>query len=288
MKTPDSLQPLLNDVRNLRSTFRSARRWNRVNFKAIPAIFGNAMPKSGSHLLLQILHGIYAVAPFRYVAPDPIRMITAEGRQRSAGELRRDLRKIHSGAITWGYLRSCPEYISWFAEHANIIQYFIYRDPRDSIVSNAFYAVDIHQGHAQHEYFSSISMEERIKVSIMGRDEAGLLYLPTIREHYERYIGWLDCDFVLSIRFEDLIQNRGESLTLILNHLERNGVTIPTARDKALDVIREAIQPRNSPTFRKGQAGGWRDHFTEANKQQFKTVAGDLLIRLGYEENNDW
>jgi hypothetical protein len=40
--------------------------------------------------------------------------------------------------------------------------------------------------------------------------------------------------------------------------------------------------------FRKGIAGDWRNVFTEKDKQIFKEAAGDLLIRLGYEKDNDW
>jgi hypothetical protein len=40
--------------------------------------------------------------------------------------------------------------------------------------------------------------------------------------------------------------------------------------------------------FRKGIAGDWKNAFTESDKQDFKAVAGDLLIELGYEKDNDW
>ncbi len=40
--------------------------------------------------------------------------------------------------------------------------------------------------------------------------------------------------------------------------------------------------------YRKGIAGDWKNVFTEQNKQEFKAAAGDLLIELGYEEDNDW
>ena len=59
-------------------------------------------------------------------------------------------------------------------------------------------------------------------------------------------------------------------------------------RDKALEILIEAINPKKSHTFRSGKTGGWVDHFSEENKALFKEVSGDLLERLGYEENNDW
>jgi hypothetical protein len=40
--------------------------------------------------------------------------------------------------------------------------------------------------------------------------------------------------------------------------------------------------------FQEGVAGDWKNAFTEQAKQDFKAVAGDLLIELGYERDNDW
>jgi len=43
-----------------------------------------------------------------------------------------------------------------------------------------------------------------------------------------------------------------------------------------------------STNFRSGKIGAWKDEFTEKNKQNFKKLAGDFLIELGYEKNNNW
>lgn len=40
--------------------------------------------------------------------------------------------------------------------------------------------------------------------------------------------------------------------------------------------------------YRKGVAGDWKNVFTERDKKIFKEEAGDLLVKLGYERNNDW
>jgi hypothetical protein len=74
----------------------------------------------------------------------------------------------------------------------------------------------------------------------------------------------------------------------MLAEVEKTGYQIPTPRAKALTILIEAIQPGKSRTFRSGKTGGWREHFTDEHKQLFKDVAGDLLIKLGYEKNNNW
>ena len=50
----------------------------------------------------------------------------------------------------------------------------------------------------------------------------------------------------------------------------------------------DAIQPGKSRTFRSGKTGGWKEHFPREHRLLFKDVAGDLLVRLGYEKDNDW
>lgn len=38
----------------------------------------------------------------------------------------------------------------------------------------------------------------------------------------------------------------------------------------------------------KGQAGNWRRLFTEKDKALFKEIAGDVLVKWGYEKDNNW
>ncbi len=44
-------------TRLARKTLESMWRWKRLTFNEAPPIFGNSKPKSGSHLLLQVLNG---------------------------------------------------------------------------------------------------------------------------------------------------------------------------------------------------------------------------------------
>jgi hypothetical protein len=99
---------------------------------------------------------------------------------------------------------------------------------------------------------------------------------------------WLEQPHVLCLRFEDLVERRDATLPRILDQVEQTGYRIPTPRERSLAVLAAAIQPRHSHTYRSGKTGGWREHFTDEHKRLFKDVAGDLLVRLGYESSNDW
>jgi hypothetical protein len=40
--------------------------------------------------------------------------------------------------------------------------------------------------------------------------------------------------------------------------------------------------------YRKGLPGDWMDHFNGQHKRYFKEHYNDLLVKLGYEKDNDW
>jgi sulfotransferase 6B1 len=268
-------------------TLQAVGRWKRLSFDEAPPIFGNSKPKSGSHLLLQILNGFTQIMPYKYVAADPIRTITKDGRRRQNTEILADLRHLPSGVIGWGYIEAAPENVSFLCQPDHV-NYLIYRDPRDMLVSQVFFATDMNEEHGMHAYYHSLpDIGERLKVAISGIDRDGL-HMVSVKERYEGVFHWLVQKHVMCLRFEDLINNRDATLDAMLDEVERTGYKLPTPREKANAILVEAIQPKKSHTFRSGKTGGWREHFTEQHKKLFKDVSGDLLVKLGYEKNNDW
>jgi hypothetical protein len=278
----------------LRRTFRgpgkyvqAALRWKRLSFTEGPPIFGNSKPKSGSHLLLQILNGFTQVMPYAYVAAEPIRTVRKDGERRIADDIASDLRRVPKGVIGWGYVEATPENIAVLCQPGRV-NYFIYRDPRDMLVSQVFFATDMNEEHGMHAFYKSLpDFGERLRVAISGIDRDGLKMV-SVKQRYEGVFEWLEQPQVLCIRFEDLINNRDATLNAMLDEVEETGYKVPTPREKALEILVDAIQPRKSHTFRSGKTGGWREYFTDEHKKLFKVVAGDLLVRLGYETNNEW
>jgi hypothetical protein len=156
------------------------------------------------------------------------------------------------------------------------------------LVSQVFFATDMHEEHGMHTYYKSLpDFGERLKVAITGIDRDGL-HMVSVRRRYEGVFDWLEQKNVLCLRFEDLINNREAILNAMLDEVEKTGYKIPTPRANALSVLAEEIRPSKSHTFRSGKTGGWDEHFTEEHKKLFKEVAGDLLVQLGYEKNNNW
>lgn len=274
-------------LRPMGKTAQAALRWRRLSFDQAPPIFGNSKPKSGSHLLLQILNGLTRIMPYRYVQSDPVRMIEKRGRRKSNEEVLRELKRIPRGVIGWGYLEASLENVGVLCQ-PHRVNYFIYRDPRDVLVSQVFFATDMHEEHGMHTFYKSLpDFGERLKVAIAGIDRDGL-YMVNVKQRYASVFEWLEQPHVMCIRFEDLINHQKPTLDAMLDEVESTGYRIPTGREKAVSILSEVIQPKKSHTFRSGKAGGWREYFTEGHKNLFKDIAGDLLVKLGYEKNSDW
>src|ERR1041385_6858381 len=256
-------------VRPAGKTLQAIARWKRFSFHEAPPIFGNSKPKSGSHLLLQILNGFRQIMPYKYVAADPVRTIEREGRRKTKEEILDELRRIPPGVIGWGYVDASPENVAFLCQ-PDRVNYFIYRDPRDMLVSQVFFATDMHEEHGMHSYYKSLpDFGERLKVAITGIDRDGL-HMVSVKQRYEGVFPWLDASRqknVLCIRFEDLINDRNATLGAMLDEVESTGYKIPMLREKALSVLVEAIQPRRSRTFRSGKTGGWKEHFTGEHKK---------------------
>jgi hypothetical protein len=257
-------------------SLQAAARWKRLSFKDAPPIFGNSKPKSGSHLLLQILNAYTKIMPYRYVDAEPVRTIQRDGGRRLSDDILAGLKRVPVGVIGWGYVEATPENVSFLASSGRV-NYFIYRDPRDMLVSQVFFATDMHEEHGMHAYYKSLpDFGARLNVAITGIDHDGL-YMVSVKQRYEGVFQWLEQKNVMCLRFEDLINDRDATLSAMLDEVEKTGYQVPTPREKALAVLTDEIQPRKSHTFR-----------TEEHKKLFKDVAGDLLVRLGYEKDNDW
>jgi len=128
------IQQIRRTVRPVGKTAQAILRWQRFSFHEAPPIFGNSKPKSGSHLLLQILNGFTRIMPYKYVEAEPVRTITKEGRRKSESEILDDLKRASNGVIGWGYVDATKENVSFLAG-AGRVNYFIYRDPRDMLSS---------------------------------------------------------------------------------------------------------------------------------------------------------
>ena len=253
----------------------------------LPVLLGISFPKSGTHLLDQILLGFSNVAPYSKRLHSFYAEYEGEsGIKRAPEQALAWLDSLGPRDVASAHLFARPEAVARVCS-SKFVPYFIFRDPRDVVVSHVFYVTGIEEHHVHHEYYLSLpDFDSRLNTSILGRPDANIEF-PNIAERFAPYLDWLNHPEVLRIHFEDLIHERAAALTRIMDHL-LSRVPLRASRQLILDSLESSINPSRSPTFRSGKTGEWKKYFTDEHKRIFKNVAGDLLIRLGYEKNLDW
>lgn len=101
-------------------------------------------------------------------------------------------------------------------------------------------------------------------------------------------------DGYTEVRYEHLLERPHEEAARLFEFLgvdagerivER---AVSSASFEKLAQGRERGQEDVTSFYRKGVAGDWKNLFTERDKQIYKEEAGELLIRLGYERDQDW
>ena len=274
-----------------RIVYQTEKLAQRLRFSSpsagLPALLGISFPKSGTHLLDQILLGFANVAPFSTRLHSFYAEYEGEnGRKRSPKQALAWLDSLGPGDIASAHLFARPEAVERVCS-SKFVPYFIFRDPRDVVVSHVFYVTDMEERHVHHDYYASLpDFDSRLTASILGRPDAGVEF-PDIASRFTPYLEWLDRPEVLSLHFEQLIHDRPGALARILDHLlTRLPLTVP--RPQILEALEASINPKRSPTFRSGKTGEWAKHFTPEHKRLFKEAAGYLLVKLGYDKDGNW
>ncbi len=297
-------------ARFARRTYRRYRQMLRSKhwgFTGVPVLFANSFPKSGTHLLTQVLQGFSQIGPaVDSGLPAIVTFQGDSGQQRTTEEILKDLKRLLPGDIGYGHLHALPEIIDYLSRPA-VSGFFILRDPRDVVVSHVHYITEIEPNHVLNTYYTQQlkSFDERLRTSILGLTEANFPF-PNISIRFDPYLNWLRCTEVLTIRYEEFLLDQSSTIGKIIDHAVQRGFPLnpvfstrkyPSARmypsagsdrTKAIQTVIAELNPHRSPTFRSGKAGGWRQAFSEENKRLFKEISGELLISLGYEFNLDW
>lgn len=273
-------KPLTND--RLKISLNTKKRRKAMN---LPKIFVNSVPKSGTHLLLQIMLGI-------------------PGTKEGTGILmhnHQDITKMQPGEVSKGHLHYTKE-MAELLNRENIRRFFIYRDPRDVVISMVYYTSNMDKSTFLFKYFNHFpkSFDQRVMTVIQGikniDPSIAKTYLhghseyPDICEFFNRFINWKDDPNTLTVKYEDLInpQLRRKNLLKIADFLWEDIKGLGLEKEKIAEMMEQNINPAKSRTFREGKSGGWKNHFNEHHKQAFKNTAGELLIKLGYENNCNW
>ncbi|VEP12700.1 Sulfotransferase domain protein [Hyella patelloides LEGE 07179] len=266
------------------------------NQQAKSLILCNSYPKSGTHLLYQIL---YSIPEFKFKMWDDIVSVQALcGIMNTASHIRWKIGSAPNHSIIRSHLMYCDRVLDVLKEF-NYKTLFIYRDLRDVAVSHARWVTKEKRIFLHDIYLEQDNFDEQLMTSIkglpLGTPFGSNVSQPDIGTDFSRWRGWIDYSKTLAIKFEDLVGERGggseekrlRSVAQILDYLKIN-LSAEQIKTKFASHI---LNPEESHTYKKGNKGsigGWKKMFKESHKKEFKRVAGDILIDLDYEKDLSW
>jgi hypothetical protein len=255
-----------------------------------PILLGVSFPKSGTNLLSQIMAAFCRVAPFADRSFDVFATFSNESGERAAPQAALDfLRRRKPLDVVSVHFLAWPEVVAE-AQTLRYLPFFIYRDPRDVVISHVFYVTEKATEHVHHDYYANVlnTFDERLSTSILGRPELKAVDFPDIGRRFAPYMGWIRAQGVLPLKFEDLINERQRVLGEIADHFMKRVDSLHLSREAILKTIADSIAPEKSRTFRSGKTGEWQKYFKPEHKALFKQVAGQMLVELGYEKDLEW
>jgi tetratricopeptide (TPR) repeat protein len=265
-------------------------------------IFLNSVAKAGTHLLTRTV-ALLQCEPYPFFLHGALtqeRPMQAEETEDSllvgviwpclvkAEGLTAILGDVPKGQYLKGHLPHSPR-TAKILEALDYKMVIIVRDPRDVALSHIKWALT--RDYLPHQkYYESLPEDERLSKEIDGFafPPDGPVVLD-MRRRYEYILNWRGHPMVYITSFERLVGEQGggsaeaqrEEVNNIAAHL---GIALTDDHRKA--VIDNMFG--GTVTFKEGKRGGWKQHFGEKHKQQIKALMGDLIIELGYEQNNNW
>lgn len=249
----------------------------------LPPLLLNSVPKSGTHLMKQILLGIPGVAHHP-------RNEFYEGLRKDDKENYTRLSLIKPNEFAAGHVYYSPEWAGML-QQLGMKHIFVIRDLRDVVVSYVYFIVYKYPYHPLVDYLRHDlkTPKERYLTLINGIKTDNIQY-PSIAEWFDSFIGWVRAPHTLLITYEQLMESpvtRRAALSAILDYWMSDS-PLPAVKEEWMRRMEQNINPSQSLTFRSGKIGDWRTEFDEEVKEAFKRVTGNRLIQLGYERDNLW
>ncbi len=248
-----------------------------------PRIFVNSIPKAGTHLLISELKrhpalqdsGLWVRARF-------VNQLAANNERIKDFDLdkqafSRMVGTVRNGQFFWAHLHHDPKIFEVLSE-GDIKTVFVIRHPLDVLVSNFHYIKSLKR-HSKHDFFvNTLTTDaERIDALINGNQSP---YMGSMRAKLEEYLGWLKEPDVLTVKYEDLVGERGggddrlrgQTFAAIYEHC---GLERP-------ERLISADASRTSATFRKGKIRNWADTLSDADTARAWSGIEDLATQYGY------
>lgn len=244
-------------------------------YKENPPIIVNSVPKSGTHLLLQVTQSMPRnVYRGNFIATNPSTTL----KERTSNKLAKMVYAVLPNETLGAHIYHSPE-VQEALKKINAVHLFIYRDPRDVVTSEAFYLAEMNKWHRMHKPFSRLETpSERLSLALKGLDER----YPECNARLLPYAAWLECPNTIAIKYEDIAgEHQGREITRIVDGWLAKGGHIED-RTSLIKSLQEAVQPKKSHTFRRGGTGKWRESLDDTQVKDVTNTLAPSLKAFGY------
>lgn len=156
------------------------------------------------------------------------------------------------------------------------------RDPRDVVVSHAYYIIKTPE-HSLHKFYKHLSKQECFSMSMMGIPDHETEF-PDIANRFLPYLGWAGMDDrdVLEVRYEDLVEEINAECRIIASFIYPKPPPEAAEFNILVSKMVSSVKPAASNTFRSGKIGEWKTEFDQANKDQFEKHFSWFVEMMGY------
>jgi len=214
----------------------------------------NSIPKSGTHLLHQVLAPLSFKDFGGFIASTP----SFTMKERSDDSLVKEIEKVYSKELMSAHMfySSCLEEKILESKACMI---FIYRDPRDIFLSEINYLSNMNKFHKLNNYYKKCkNFNEKFDLCLNGINTEDFYY-PCFSERIEKYIGWLDSDSCIAVSFENLRNSESieHELFRIGEHLTQR-LLWDSDIENFVSASKKSINPVASHTFSGGKVGRWK------------------------------
>lgn len=154
----------------------------------------------------------------------------------------------------------------------NAAVYVLIREPRDVAVSQMF--------HVQKWPDAGLNFRFPDGSHLVDRKDPLMDIIKTLPLRWDQFIPWVNNPDVMTVRFEDLIENRWETVAKMFIH---GGTRVEAAGLGTIKDWINRIDPNTSMTYRRGEVGAWQEYFQDRHIKRFNKIMAERMEVLGYK-----
>ena len=237
------------------------------DYRSQPRVLVNSIPKSGTHLLLQIARSL---PNSRYYGHFVNWANSLTLQERSQSTIMRMLSEMAPREVAGGHLYYSKEMLD-FLRRKNISHWMIIRDPVDIVLSEVHYLQKMNWRHRMAKEFRGLCKENAIDLCVNGSKNRPDLY-PNLETRLRPYIDWIGQESVTLVRYEDLTNEEIRKIEierLISTWAKQVTGSKEISIEGIVNVAEKSIAPEKSHTYSGRRSDG-----------AIKIIREDLVHRL--------